>query len=564
MPSVEPLLLLNPGRRPAGDGARPASAALTGLHRRLPGYAVTPVVDAPDLAAELGAAALTIKDESRRLQMPSFKILGASWAVYRLLVSRLAREPEWRDLGELRAALAPLGSLTLAAATDGNHGRAVAHMARLLGYESRILVPAGTARARIEGIASEGASVTVVDGTYDDAVRASAALATDTVLVVSDTSWEGYTEVPRTVIEGYGTIFAEVDEQLAHAPPEVVVVPMGVGALAAAVVDHYVARAKIFVVEPLDAACGLHSAAAGRPVVVPGPHHSIMAGLNCGTVSVVAWPAVSRGVDVFVAVGDDDAERAMRDLANIGIVAGETGAAALGRAPGDRPRPARRPARPERARVVHRGRDRPGRVRAHRRPRGLTPRREARARGVDAVASGCHTPWMDSNPPATSPKVYMAGPLGFTAAGRLYHETVLEPAVRASGLTPLDPWAVGPEVQAVLELAVGSAERAARLPEVNRAIGARNARLIEECDAVLAVLDGNDVDSGTAAEIGYAAAKHKPVVGLRCDHRVTGDNEATLVNLQVEWFVVESGGRLETDLADAIASLARVTGTGRA
>ena len=115
----------------------------------------------------------------------------------------------------------------------------------------------------------------------------------------------------------------------------------------------------------------------------------------------------------------------------------------------------------------------------------------------------------------------------------------------------------------MFDLAVGSAERAARLPEVNRAIGARNAKLIDECDAVLAVLDGNDVDSGTAAEIGYAAAKHKPVVGLRRDHRVTGDNEATLVNLQVEWFVVESGGSLETDLADAIASLARVTGTAR-
>jgi nucleoside 2-deoxyribosyltransferase len=158
----------------------------------------------------------------------------------------------------------------------------------------------------------------------------------------------------------------------------------------------------------------------------------------------------------------------------------------------------------------------------------------------------------------TNTKVYMAGPLGFTEAGRLYHETVLVPAVSAAGLEPLDPWAIDAELQAVFALPVGSAERQARLPEVNRVIGARNAHLIQDCAAVLAVLDGNDVDSGTAAEIGYAAAIHKPVVGLRCDHRVTGDNEATLVNLQVEWFVIESGGSLETDPRAAIAALERV------
>src|SRR5204862_3091860 len=109
----------------------------------------------------------------------------------------------------------------------------------------------------------------------------------------------------------------------------VIVVPMGVGALTAAAVEHYASTATIVAVEPLSAACGLHSAAAGHPVVVPGPHNSIMAGLNCGTVSPVAWPVVSRGVDVFVAVGDGAAEQAMRDLATVGIVAGETGAAAL-------------------------------------------------------------------------------------------------------------------------------------------------------------------------------------------------------------------------------------------
>jgi diaminopropionate ammonia-lyase len=299
------------------------------FHRRLPDYESTPLVSAPALAAELGLRHVWVKDESRRLGLPSFKILGASWAIYRLLLERLGAEPAWADLAELRTALAPLGPLTLVAATDGNHGRAVAHMAGLLGYRARILVPVGTADARIAGIASEGASVEVVDGTYDDAVAASARLAADDVLVVSDTSWDGYVDVPAHVIEGYATIFAEVDEQLDGSTPDLVVVPMGVGALTAAVVAHYAARATIAAVEPTSAACGLASARAGRPVLVPGPHPSIMAGLNCGTVSLIAWPAVLAGVDVFVAVDDRAAERAMRDLAGFGIVAGETGAASL-------------------------------------------------------------------------------------------------------------------------------------------------------------------------------------------------------------------------------------------
>ena len=167
----------------------------------------------------------------------------------------------------------------------------------------------------------------------------------DDVLVVSDTSWEGYTEVPRTVIEGYATIFAEVDEQLADAP-DVVVVPMGVGALAAAVVQHYAPRATIVVVEPLSAACGLHSAEAGHPVEVPGPHDSIMAGLNCGMVSIIAWPTVSAGADVFVAVDDAAAEHAMRDLAR------------------DRHRRGRDGRAPPLAGLARRGRRRPARTRA--------------------------------------------------------------------------------------------------------------------------------------------------------------------------------------------------------
>lgn len=330
------LILRNPGRvAPADFASAPVAPVGPGprtFHRRLPGYAPTPLVEAPSLAAALGVGRLWCKDESARLGLPSFKILGASWAVYRLVTERLGAAPAWEDLDGLRAAVATLGPLSLVAATDGNHGRAVARMAKLLGLGAHVLVPAGTAAARIAGIESEGARVDVVDGTYDDAVAASAALADDHTLVVSDTSWAGYTEVPAWVIEGYATIFAEVDEQLAarDAPsPDVVFVPMGVGALTAAVVADWSARATVIAVEPLDAACGLASAAAGEPTEVPGPHESIMAGLNCGNVSVIAWPAVHAGVDLFVAVPDLAVEQAMRDLDTVGIEAGETGGAAL-------------------------------------------------------------------------------------------------------------------------------------------------------------------------------------------------------------------------------------------
>ena len=314
----------NPARVRATHRAVADDLAALAFHRKLPAYAPTPLVEAAALARDLGLEQLWVKVESERLGLPAFKMLGASWATYRLLVTRLGVEPSWTTIDELRAALEPLGPLSLAAATDGNHGRAVAHVARLLGYGARIFVPEFTAAARIAAIESEGATVTVVDGTYDDAVRASAAIASEDVLVVSDTSWPGYTEVPRWVIDGYSTIFAEIDVE-----PDVVVSQMGVGALTAAVCDRYAASATVVAVEPVNAACGLASARAGAPTEVPGPHDSIMVGLSCGNVSIVAWPTVQAGVDVFVAVDDPAAEQAMRDLATIDVVAGETGAAGL-------------------------------------------------------------------------------------------------------------------------------------------------------------------------------------------------------------------------------------------
>jgi diaminopropionate ammonia-lyase len=276
-----------------------------------------------------------VKDESSRLGLPSFKILGASWATYRAAAERLGQDPgEWRTTDELAGLLAPLGPLILTAATDGNHGRAVARMARLLGFGARIFVPRGTARARIEAIEGEGASVTIVDGTYDDAVEAAVDLADERHLLIQDTAMNGSDPGARWVIEGYSTILWEIDDRLAEATPEVVAVQIGVGALAASVVRHYrraepAPRPRILGVEPERAACVLASMEAGEIVSIPGPHDSAMAGLNAGTPSSVAWPEVSSGIDVFAAVEDEWAFEAMRAMAKAGLVCGETGGAGL-------------------------------------------------------------------------------------------------------------------------------------------------------------------------------------------------------------------------------------------
>jgi nucleoside 2-deoxyribosyltransferase len=157
--------------------------------------------------------------------------------------------------------------------------------------------------------------------------------------------------------------------------------------------------------------------------------------------------------------------------------------------------------------------------------------------------------------PSAAPRIYVASPLGFTDAGRAYNDAVVLPAVRNAGFEPLDPWDVDTEILHVFGLDRDHPDRKLRLGDTNRAVGRRNAELIRSAAGMLAVLDGDDVDSGTAAEVGYACALACPVVGMRSDLRNSGDNEATLVNLQVEWFVLESGGRLTTNLDDAVTAL---------
>ena len=337
-------LLVNHETRPLPASARPGPEVLA-FHQRLPGYEPTPLHDIPALAEAAGVGRVLIKDESSRMGLPAFKILGASWATYRVVCDRLAAagvegDPLWDTLPDLATMVAHvLGPLRLVAATDGNHGRAVARMAKLLGLSATILVPDGTVPARIGGIAAEGAEVIVVPGTYDEAVAESAGLAGDRDLVISDTSWPGYEDPPGWVIEGYATIFAELEDQLATlgAPtPDLVIVPLGVGALGAAAASCLRAGLApgdgpmLVGVEPESAACVAAAVEAGHVVEVPGPHRTIMAGLNCGLASMLALPTVAAGFGAFVMIGDDRCRDAVRSLAAAGLDVGESGAAALG------------------------------------------------------------------------------------------------------------------------------------------------------------------------------------------------------------------------------------------
>ncbi len=328
-------------RRPAARTWRTGSLDDSALafHQAMTGYAPTRLAEVPSLAAELGVGRVFVKDESRRFGLPAFKILGASYAISRALTGRYRLGDRQASLEQLAGYAAADTGLTLCAATDGNHGRAVARVAAVLGVPARVFVPAAITDAAKHAIAAEGAVVVERDLPYDRLVAEAAAQASlggPGQLIVQDTSWEGYEEIPRWIVDGYSTLFREADEQLAAAgagsgAADLVAVPAGVGSLAQAAVRHYRSddhTPVLLTVEPDHAPGLLASLLSGRPVTVP-TEPTIMAGLNCGTPSPLAWPSLLSGVDAAVAVSDAAAAAAVADLGVLGVDAGPCGAAAL-------------------------------------------------------------------------------------------------------------------------------------------------------------------------------------------------------------------------------------------
>lgn len=326
------------------DAARLARA----FHRGIPGYAPTPLVQLPALAERLGVADIYVKDESKRFGLNAFKGLGGSYAIARVIADRLGVEPaaltyELITSNEVRE---QLGQLTFVTATDGNHGRGVAWTAKMLGQRAVVYMPKGSASERLENIRALGATAEITDLNYDDTVRMASRVAQENGWVlVQDTSWPGYEQIPTWIMQGYTTMALEAVEQLEQAAqptPTHVFLQAGVGAMAGAVTGflaaHYgPAKPKIVIVEPEGADCVFRTARAadGTLRTVEGDLPTIMAGLACGEPCQVGWNMLGRYADWFASVPDEVAARGMRVLGNPldndpRVVSGESGAATLG------------------------------------------------------------------------------------------------------------------------------------------------------------------------------------------------------------------------------------------
>ena len=305
-------------------------------------HAPTPLYVLRALASEVDVAAIHVKDESLRLGLGSFKALGGSYAVIRLVLEEASRcLGRVVDIGELhdRDIRAVAQGMTFGCATDGNHGRSVAAGAELVGARAAIFVHSGVSDERVAAIARLGARMIRVAGTYDDSVaEAARACAEKGWQLVCDTSWPGYERIPGLIMQGYTVIVAEALRDLPQ-PPTHVFLQAGVGGFAAAIAGHMTIalgerRPLFVVVEPERAACLHESARAGQPVTIEHGEPTVMAMLECYKPSLVAWRVLTRVADAWMTVSEDDALAAMNCLArpkrdDPALVAGESGGAGL-------------------------------------------------------------------------------------------------------------------------------------------------------------------------------------------------------------------------------------------
>ena len=318
---------------------------VSAFHRSFPAYSVTPLFRLDRLAEMLGVAAIHVKDESYRFGLNAFKVLGGSYAIGSYMAKQLGMDISALPYEKLTSpeVRRQLGPLTFVTATDGNHGRGVAWTARELGQKSVVYLPKGSARERLENIRALGADASITELNYDDAVRlAKKAAEENGWVVVQDTSWEGYEDIPGRIMEGYTTMAYEAYEQLCCERPTHIFLQAGVGAMSGAVTGFFADafgpdRPSITIVEPNKADCLYRTAEAndGQLHFVSGPMDSIMAGLCCGEPCSIGWSVLRDHADHFVSVPDACAEAGMRLLGrppagDPRIVSGESGAVTLG------------------------------------------------------------------------------------------------------------------------------------------------------------------------------------------------------------------------------------------
>lgn len=297
----------HPSRDPSKfilDSAAVMDENIIGFHRRLPGYRETSLYSLSSLAAKLKVDEILLKDESTRFSVGAFKSLGASWAIH----SFLNRNP---------------GNHTFCTATDGNHGRAVAWSARIFNQKAVVFMPEGSVESRINFIKDEGAQVIIVNGDYDATVARAESIARDKgYILIQDTSWEGYEDIPRLVTAGYSTQMREMDDMYEYPdkPPfDIVFLQSGVGSWAASVSLYLINRfgkkaPALVVVEPSESDCLLESAKTGLPSKTRKSQKTIMAGLNCGSPSLIAWNILKDTTNAFLSIPDHYSMEAMRRM----------------------------------------------------------------------------------------------------------------------------------------------------------------------------------------------------------------------------------------------------------
>ena len=319
------------------------------FHESFPQYSKTPLAKLDHMAEYLGLGGLFVKDESYRFGLNAFKVLGGSFA----MANYIAKQTH-RDVSQLPYAVLTseelrkeFGQATFFTATDGNHGRGVAWAANRLGQKSVVLMPTGSTQTRLENILKEGADATITDVNYDECVRRANAMAEQTPngVMVQDTAWDGYEEIPSWIMQGYGTMASEADEQLREYGcdrPTHIFIQAGVGSLAGAVQGYFANRypdnPPVVVVMEADSAACLYKgakAADGSIRIVDGDMPTIMAGLACGEPNTISWDILKNHVSVFTSCPDWVSARGMRLLAapvkgDPQVTSGESGAVGMG------------------------------------------------------------------------------------------------------------------------------------------------------------------------------------------------------------------------------------------
>ena len=334
------------GLSSVGEYGLEVAKKVNDFHRSFPEYCVTPLRSLDNLAKKLGLKKIFVKDESYRFGLNAFKVLGGSYAIGEYIAEKLGM-----DISELPCEKmtsedikGKLGDVTFVTATDGNHGRGVAWTANRLGQKSVVFMPKGTAPERLENIKKLGSDASIKDLFYDDCVRLARECSEKYGwVVVQDTSWNGYEDVPKHIMQGYTTMGYEALQQLDGIKPTHVFLQAGVGSMAGAICGFFAdlysdeERPVITIIEPNAADCIYQTAKAndGKLHAAKGDMQSMMAGLCCGEPCKLAWDIFKDHADNFVAMPEYVSALGMRTLGRpLGddekIISGESGASTMG------------------------------------------------------------------------------------------------------------------------------------------------------------------------------------------------------------------------------------------